>query len=149
MSAPICNVIVFALGAARYAVELRWVREVITLGHVTPVPRAPHAVLGVVNVRGAIVPVLDLEAVLGRRGPGAPATEGEPAILLEVEGLILALRLTSVVEVATLRRAEGGEDSLIGPGGAPVPLVKPPELVARARQSTQAAAGALMAELGS
>ena len=149
MSAPIRNVIVFALGAARYAVELRWVREVVTLGHVTPVPRGPHAVLGVVNVRGAIVPVLDLEAVLGRRGSGAPAHEGEPAILLEVEGLTLALRLTSVIEVATLRPTEGAEDTLVGTSGAPVPLVQPPELVARARQSTQAAAGALMAELGS
>ena len=37
------NVIVFALGGARYAVELRWVREVTKLGPVTPVPGGPAA----------------------------------------------------------------------------------------------------------
>src|SRR5947209_3983122 len=45
--AELRNVIVFALGAARYAVELRWVREVVTLGFVTAVPTAPAALGGV------------------------------------------------------------------------------------------------------
>ena len=39
------NVIVFALAGARYAAELRWVREVITLGFVTEVPTAPAGAL--------------------------------------------------------------------------------------------------------
>ncbi|HLU68713.1 MAG TPA: chemotaxis protein CheW [Kofleriaceae bacterium] len=151
-AAPLRNVIVFALGSARYAVELRWVREVLTLGHVTPVPRSPPAILGVVNVRGAIVPVLDLEALLGGRAPEAPvaAAAGESAILLEVEETSAALRVTSVVEVASLRPADPAvPDSLLDSTGRAVPLVAPPELVARARQATQGAAGALLAELGS
>ena len=71
------NVIVFALGKARYAVELRWVREVFTVGHVTPVPHAPVAVVGVVNFRGAVMPLIDLDAVLGRRS-GAQAVRAGP-----------------------------------------------------------------------
>jgi len=37
------NVIVFTIGAVRYALELRWVREVVSLGFVTVVPTAPPA----------------------------------------------------------------------------------------------------------
>src|SRR5688572_5081465 len=99
------NVIVFALGKARYAVELRWVREVFTLGPVTPVAHAPQAVAGVVNYRGAIMPILDLAVLLGRGGGGGrePAHGGEGAILLQVEEMSAALRVSSVVEVSTLR----------------------------------------------
>lgn len=138
------NVIVFALGQARYAVELRWVREVFTAGHVTPVPRAPDALAGVVNYRGAVMPLIDLDAVLARRSGAQAARAGETALLIEVEETIAALRLTSVVEVATLRPAPGGDpDMLLDSTGRPVPLIHPPELLARARQAAAAAAAEL------
>jgi|SRR6185503_15275847 len=138
------NVIVFALGRARYAVELRWVREVFIAGHVTPVPHAPDAVAGVVNYRGAVMPLLDLDAVLGRRSGAQPARAGESALLIEVEEMTAALRVSSVVEVATLRPAPGGDpELLIDSTGRQVPLVNPPELLARARQAASTAAGEL------
>ena len=141
------NVIVFALGQARYAVELRWVREVFTVGHVTPVPHAPVAVAGVVNFRGAVMPLIDLDAVLGRRS-GAESGAGESALLIEVEETTAALRLTSVVEVATLRPAPGGDpDLLVDSTGRQVPLIDPPELLARARQAATTAAGELAVAL--
>jgi chemotaxis signal transduction protein len=142
------NVIVFALGQARYAVELRWVREVFTAGHVTPVPHAPDAVAGVVNYRGAVMPLLDLDAVLGRRSGVQPARAGESALLIEVEEVTAALRVSSVVEVATLKPAPGGDpELLIDSTGRQVPLVNPPELLARARQAASTAAGALAVAL--
>jgi chemotaxis signal transduction protein len=138
------NVIVFALGKARYAVELRWVREVFTLGPVTPVARAPDAVAGVVNYRGAIMPILDLAILLGGRGPGAPratAHGGEGAILIQVEDVRAALRVTSVVEVSTLRpHRSGAGSSLIDSTGRAVPLIDPPALLAHARAAAQTAA---------
>ena len=142
------NVIVFALGQARYAVELRWVREVFTAGHVTPVPHAPDAVAGVVNYRGAVMPLLDLDAVLGRRSGVQPARAGESALLIEVEEVTAALRVSSVVELATLKPAPGGDpELLIDSTGRQVPLVNPPELLARARQAASTAAGALAVAL--
>jgi len=138
------NVIVFALGQARYAVELRWVREVFVVGHVTPVPHAPVAVAGVVNFRGAVMPLIDLDAVLGRRSGAQAVRAGESALLIEVEELTAALRLTSVVEVATLKPAPGGDpELLIDSTGRQVPLIHPPELLVRARQAAAAAAGEL------
>jgi purine-binding chemotaxis protein CheW len=142
------NVIVFALGKARYAVELRWVREVFTLGPVTPVAHAPDSVVGVVNYRGAIMPILDLAILLGGRRPPratrASAHSGEGAILIEVEDVRAALRVTSVIEVSTLRwhRGSGGPgSSLVDSSGRAVPLIDPPAILARAEAAAHAAAG--------
>jgi chemotaxis signal transduction protein len=132
------NVIVFVLGSARYAVELRWVREVFTLGPVTPVAHAPEAVAGVVNYRGAIVPVLDLALLMDGSGARAAAHGGEGAILVQVEDVRAALRVSSVVEVSTLRAdldASGG--SLVDSGGRKVQLIDPPALLARARAAAR------------
>jgi chemotaxis-related protein WspB len=134
------NVIVFALGPARYAVELRWVREVFTLGPVTPVAHAPESVAGVVNYRGAIMPILDLMVLLG--GPdAAPAAaySGEGAILIQVEDVRAALRVSGVVEVATLREDRGDPlaSALIDSSGHRAPLIDPPALLARARAAAR------------
>ncbi len=135
------NVIVFALGQARYAVELRWVREVFTLGPVTPVAHAPESVAGVVNYRGAIMPILDLAVLLGggRMWRRAAAYSGEGAILIQVEDVRAALRVSGVVEVATLRedRADPLGSALIDSSGRKAPLIDPPALLAQARAAAR------------
>jgi purine-binding chemotaxis protein CheW len=122
------NVIVFALGKARLAVELRWVREVITLGWVTPVPHAPGAVAGVVNYHGAIMPVIDVSVAAQRTAGPARAHPGEGAVVIEVEDVRAALRLSSVEAVATLVENDGG--ALVDARGQEVELLDPPALVA-------------------
>src|SRR6188474_958346 len=101
--AELRNVIVFSIGArgtgatgaARYAVELRWVREVVSLGFITNVPTAPPAVSGVCNLHGTILPVLDVSGLLGEP-PGPPARQGDGALVIELEGLVVALRIDQV-----------------------------------------------------
>jgi len=65
----------FRLAQERYAVETRYVREVYPLKDLTPLPCTPPFVLGVVNVRGHILPVLDLKKFFGPAGdwPDRPA----------------------------------------------------------------------------
>jgi purine-binding chemotaxis protein CheW len=133
------NVIVFALGGARYAAELRWVREVIALGFVTAVPTAPRAIAGVVNLRGAITAVIDLAAAEGRP-PSAPPRQGDGALVLEVDGTAAALRVDKVDEVASLRIAPG-EAAVLDGRGRRVPLVDPPGLVRRALSAAHATRG--------
>jgi purine-binding chemotaxis protein CheW len=53
----------FRLAQERCAVEIRHVREVVPLQDLTPVPCTPPFVLGVVNLRGRILPVLDLKKI--------------------------------------------------------------------------------------
>jgi purine-binding chemotaxis protein CheW len=54
----------FRLAQEHYALETRFVREVQPLRDLTRLPCTPHFVLGIVNIRGRIVPVLDLRKFL-------------------------------------------------------------------------------------
>lgn len=122
------NVIVFALGSARYAVELRWVREVVTLGFVTAVPTAPPALTGVCNLHGTILPVLDISALLGQP-PGPPARQGDGALVLEAEGMICGLRVDQVDHVASLYETAG---AVVDATGRPLTLLDPQKLLRQA-----------------
>lgn len=55
----------FGLAQERYALETRYVREVYPLKHLTPLPSTPPFVIGIVNVRGRILPVFDLKKFFG------------------------------------------------------------------------------------
>ena len=59
------DLVVFQLGAERYAMKLQEVREIIMVGQITPVPRAPQFVEGVLNLRGEVMPVVDLRTRFG------------------------------------------------------------------------------------
>jgi len=54
-----------AVGAQTLAVSIADVREILQVGRLTPMPRTPAFVRGVMNLRGAVVPVIDLGARLG------------------------------------------------------------------------------------
>ena len=56
----------FTLGADVFGVDIRSVREIIQYGAMTAVPLMPDFVRGVINLRGAVVPVIDLHARFGR-----------------------------------------------------------------------------------
>jgi chemotaxis signal transduction protein len=131
------NVLVFALGGARWAAELRYVREVIALGFVTTVPTAPPGISGVFNLRGSITPVLDLGPLLGRP-PHPPPRQGEGALLLDVDGATAALRVDNVDEIATMPATEGG----VRDGrGRVVPMIDPRAILRRALHAAQAVRG--------
>ena len=55
-------VVVFELNEHRYALPLTDVREVLALPAIVPLPKAPTIVEGVVNIRGVVVPVMDIRA---------------------------------------------------------------------------------------
>ncbi len=57
--------ITFTLGAQEYGVDIMMVREIKGWTETTALPQAPHYVRGVINLRGVIVPILDLRARFG------------------------------------------------------------------------------------
>lgn len=138
MSDDLKNVLVFTLGGARSATELRWVREVISLGFVTSVPTAPPGIAGAFNLRGHLVPVLDI-AALARAGHGASPRQGDSALLVEIDGVAAALRVDKVEEVATLPAA--GPDAVLDGRGRPIPLIDPGALVRQAIADANAVRG--------
>jgi chemotaxis signal transduction protein len=86
------------IGVELYAVGVEHVLEVAELGAVTPVPGAPPAVLGVWNLRGQILPVLDLGSLLGL----APSTERRRLVVAEAAGRRAGLAVDEVSDVGTL-----------------------------------------------
>lgn len=125
MAAKSKNVIVFTTYEVPYAIELGWIREVFTIGHVTPVPQAPGAVAGVVNFRGSIVSVVDIRGL--RTSQQARASQGESALLVEVDRVQLALRAGTIDEVSSLGPS-AREGYLLDSRGREVELLQPEQL---------------------
>jgi purine-binding chemotaxis protein CheW len=131
------NVLIFGLGDERYSLELRWVREIFTMAALTPVPTAPAILDGVVNFKGAIVPVLSLSVALGA---GRRALQpGDTLVLIDVDGTRVALGVDRIDAVTAL--ATRGEE-LVDDAGTAVPLVDAGALVAAARQQIEGDHGA-------
>jgi purine-binding chemotaxis protein CheW len=61
-----CSLLRMAVGDEVVAVGIEDVREILQMTRMTPLPRTPDFVRGVMNLRGAVVPVIDLAARLGR-----------------------------------------------------------------------------------
>ncbi|MFG0585975.1 chemotaxis protein CheW [Pseudomonas sp. zjy_9] len=57
----------FSLGEELFAVGTRNVREIIEYGRLTPVPLMPASILGVINLRGGVVPIMDLRQRFGQQ----------------------------------------------------------------------------------
>lgn len=73
----------FRLGGEDYAVRILRVKEIIAFSPVTPVPGMPPAVLGVINLRGKVVPVVDLATKFGL--PPRPVTKWSCIVIVETE----------------------------------------------------------------
>jgi purine-binding chemotaxis protein CheW len=58
------HMVTFFLGEEEYGLDVRLVQEIIRPTEITPVPRAPEFVMGVINLRGRIIPVVDLKRKL-------------------------------------------------------------------------------------
>lgn len=54
-----------ALAGARFAVDVRSAREVVLFDEITMVPRAPRHLVGVANLRGTVMPIVDVRELLG------------------------------------------------------------------------------------
>jgi purine-binding chemotaxis protein CheW len=99
----------FRLAAEEYAIPVTQVREVITLGEVTPVPGAQQNVLGIRNLRGQILPVIDLARLLR-------VTRAAEAVLLmiaESGGQLAGLAIDEVSGVADLPEPDTDADSAL------------------------------------
>jgi purine-binding chemotaxis protein CheW len=73
----------FTLGAEFYGLPVLKVREIIRLARITPIPQMPEYIRGVINLRGKIVPVVDLRLRFGLGDPSA--TERTCIIVVQVE----------------------------------------------------------------
>ena len=95
------EVALISLGKERYALESTWVREVVRRPEHTPLPAAPAHLVGVINLRGQILPLFDLRALFGL-GSIEP-TDKERVLVLGQERPEFGILVDEVFEVTRLR----------------------------------------------
>src|SRR5690348_9894294 len=97
---PDQQVVIFRLGESSYAIEIAAVREIIRPQPITVVPQAPPCVVGVINLRSTVVPVLDLRKRCGL--PEGEQTRESRVVVVQVGSESVGLQVDAVSEVITL-----------------------------------------------
>lgn len=112
MNDPTRQYVLFHVGSEEYGVPISRVSSIIRYEEVTPVPRAPAAVQGVIDLRGRVIPVVDL----GKRlfGTAFVPKAGARIIVAEAEGGSVGLSVDAANEVAAFRP----EDLMPAPAAA-------------------------------
>jgi purine-binding chemotaxis protein CheW len=100
------ELLVLWLGADPYALPVERVREIVRMRSITPVPRVPAAVRGVLSLRGEIVQVIDLRSRLGMPPNPDDAPRRRIVVLNGEEGQLTGLLVDRVSEVLRLRDEE-------------------------------------------
>jgi purine-binding chemotaxis protein CheW len=97
--------VTFSLGEELFGVEVTRTREILSLTPLTKVPQTPDYLLGVINLRGQVVPVVDMRLKLGL--PAGAETEDTCIIVVEVqvdgESIIVGALADAVREVMEIR----------------------------------------------
>jgi purine-binding chemotaxis protein CheW len=93
------QLVVFQLAEEEFAVEVGQVQEIIPMQDITRLPRAPHFIKGILNLRGKILPVIDLAERLGV--PTKP-TDSQRIVITNLEDQQVGMIVDSVTEVLRL-----------------------------------------------
>lgn len=93
--------LIVGLAETLYGVDAQWVREVVRLPEITPLEDAPLFIVGVINLRGRVVPVLDLHNRLGRASAECHYLS-DAVVVLEQGEMVLGLLVNEVHEIVTL-----------------------------------------------
>ena len=94
---PERQMVVFNLGAEVYGLDVTAVREIIRVPEITRLPNAPEFVAGVINVRGRLIPVMDLHRRFKIAAAGQ--TGNSRIVVVNVEGELTGVLVDAVTEV--------------------------------------------------
>ena len=96
--------VTFRLEEEKYGVNVMLVREVLKNTEIAPVPGSPSYVMGIINLRGNVVTVVDTRKRFGL--PVAQPDDSTRIVIIEMGDQVLGMMVDSVAEVATLRASE-------------------------------------------
>ena len=136
-----------------YGLEVAQIREIVRSQEVTPLPKAPPLIEGVIDLRGSVVPVVDLCRALH----GEPSAERATTriAVLEVDGMVIGLRVEAAVDVLSVDAAsvqeppalatQAGYDAIRAvirrPEGSPVLVLSTEHLLEGVYRSGRGGAG--------
>lgn len=94
----------FSLGSEMYGIEIRYVTEIIGIQTITEVPELPEYVRGIMNLRGKIIPVMDVR--LRFRKPFREYNDRTCVVVVDIRELSVGLIVDSVSEVLSIPASE-------------------------------------------
>ncbi len=103
----------FALGTEEYGLEIQHVREIIGLMEITPVPQVPAYVKGVINLRGKIIPVIDIRNKFGMIH--VEYTAETCIIVMEVRGTLMGIIVDRVCDVLEIMQKDIESSPMFSP----------------------------------
>ena len=98
------QVVGFRIGNETYGVRIGSVREIVRVPEITIVPNAPEAIEGVINLRGRIIPVMDLRKRFGN--VSVQPDKKNRILVVELESRLLGLIVSSASEVLKIPPSE-------------------------------------------
>lgn len=98
----------FKLGSDIFGIEIKFVTEIIGIQSITYVPQVPEYVKGIINLRGKIIPVIDMR--LKFKKPEIEYDDRTCIIVIELEEISMGLIVDRVTEVLNI-----GDDSIVAP----------------------------------
>ncbi len=101
----------FAIGKETYGIEIRFVTEIIGIQPITEVPEVPEYVKGIINLRGKIIPVIDVR--LKFRKDAIAYDDRTCIIVIALDNVTVGLIVDNVAEVLSI-----GEDHIVPPPDA-------------------------------
>ena len=108
----------FAMAAEEYGIGILKVKEIIGMMNITSVPRTPEFVKGVINLRGQVIPVVDLRIRFGMET--VAATDRTCIVVVEIklqgEKLTIGIVVDTVSEVLNIRSAQIDDAPVFGAG---------------------------------
>ncbi|WP_333607831.1 chemotaxis protein CheW [Arsukibacterium sp.] len=96
--------VTFRLQEETYGINVMQVQEVLRYTEIAPVPGAPDYVLGIINLRGNVVTVIDTRARFGLAS--AEVTDNTRIVIIEAEKQVIGILVDSVAEVVYLKQSE-------------------------------------------
>jgi len=94
------ELVTVAIGGQQFAIDIMMVREIRGWTASTPLPHAPSYVLGMINLRGAVLPVVDLGSRLGLTG--CARTSSSVVIVAHIDGRQVGLLVDEVCDIVVL-----------------------------------------------
>lgn len=92
------QIISFLVGDEEYGLDIRGVKEVIRATEITRLPRAPSFVKGVINLRGDVIPIVDLRERFGL-GAGEATAATRVIVLLNIDRILSARETEELVQL--------------------------------------------------
>ena len=108
----VIQLVTFRLKDETYGINVMQVQEVLRITEIAPVPGAPGYVLGIINLRGNVVTVIDTRTRFGL--PTSEVDDASRIVIIESEQQVVGILVDSVAEVVELRQSEIDQAPSVG-----------------------------------